>query len=468
MKRKINESITRQTVRISYIDGAMAQVYTSLSGMGSIFVTKFMVMLDASPMHFGLFSASGQLSQVFQLFGAVIVKNSETRRKMVVFLALLGRILSFAFGFVSLLAIGRENRVAIFLALFFTSNALQAVSANLWVAWISDMVPIGVRGRFFSVRSQILLSMGLFTGYCFSLFIDLFDKTPSVLSKSILSVLNHPSVFKASNLSFAFIFLFSFAAVIGIIGIFILSFQPEKKKKRANGGVLQMYLEPFRDSNFRRFLFYGFWWMCSVGIGSPFWQPFMIKTLKMSMVEIQIYGTISTVASLLALKPWGKFIDRFGNKTAMRLAIALGGINPLIWLFANESSYWMLFLEAFSSGIMWAGAGIVATNFVLSIAPEDKRQVYSGIYGAVTGLSMMFTMLLSSLFAPKPVQLFGLSLTSEQVLFGLTGVMRWTAEIPLALIKEPRSKRLREALYYFQEFAKVRITQISEWFVRKK
>ncbi|MGE3063482.1 MAG: MFS transporter [bacterium] len=465
MKRR--ESRTRRTFRISYLDGAFAQVYTSLSGMGSIFVTKFMVSLNALPIHFGMLSALGQLSQVFQIFGAVIAKNSDSRKRMVLNLALVGRALSFAFGFVSILFVGTEG-VAPFLILFFLSNALQAMSANLWVAWISDMVPIGIRGRFFSSRSQLLLLVGLFTGYCFSLFIDMFDRDPGVLSKKLLFVFNNPTLFRSSNLNYAFIFIFSFAALAGIIGIFILSLQPEKKKSIETGNALQMYLEPFKDKNFRRFLLYGFWWMCAVGIGSPFWQPFMIKVLKMSMVEIQIYGTISTMASLLALKPWGKFIDRFGNKTAMRIAVVIGGINPLIWLFANENSYWMIFIEAFSSGIMWSGAGIVATNFVLSIAPENKRGIYSGIYGAVTGISMMLTMLISSIFTPKPMEIFGLSLTSEQVLFGITGIARWTAEVPLFFIKEPRSKRLREALYFFQEFAKVRIAQVGEWFIRKK
>lgn len=465
--KKRRESVTRRAVRISYIDGAFAQAYTSLSGMGSIFLSKFLVFMDASPVHFGLLSALGQLSQVFQLLGSILAKNTESRKKAVLISAYVGRSFSFLFGFVAVALGGREGIIT-FLILFFLGNALQAMSANLWVAWISDMVPVGFRGRFFSVRSQILMIVGLLTGYLFSIFIDLFDKTPGALSRRIISFFGEASLFNPANFKFAFLIIFSFAALMGIIGLIILGRQPEKKKRLERENIFEMYSEPFKDKNFRSFLFYGFWWMCAVGIGSPFWQPFMIKNLQMSMVEIQIYGTISTAASLLALKPWGKFIDRFGNKTAMRIAVFLGGINPLIWLFATENSYWMLFVEAFFSGMMWSGAGIVATNFVLSISPESKRGIYSGIYGAVTGLSMMLTMLVSSIFTPKPMSFFGLELSSEQVLFGLTGIARWTAEIPLTFIKEPRSKRLREALVFFQEFAKVRIAQVGEWLIRRK
>jgi MFS family permease len=467
MKLKKMESRTRRTVRISLIDGAFAQIYTSLSGIGSIFVTKFLVLLNAGPIHFGMLSALGQLSQVFQLLGSVIAKESDSRKKMVLIMAFLGRSLSFLFGFVSIVFFGKSTVIA-FLVLFFVSNALQAMSANLWVAWISDMVPMGIRGRFFSMRSQLLLLVGLLTGYLFSFVIDLFDEAPGGFSSMVLDILNKPSFFNHENLNIAFIFIFSFAALMGIIGIYILSFQPEKKKNVDKDEILKMYFEPFKDKNFIRFLIYGLWWMTAVGIGAPFWQPFMIKTLKMSMVEIQIYGTISTFASLIALKPWGKFIDKFGNKTAMRIAILMGGINPLIWLFANQNSYRIIFVEAFLSGIMWAGAGIVATNFVLSIAPENKRGVYSGIYGALTGIAMMFSMILSSIVVPKPLQIFGLSLSGEQVLFGLTGIARWTTEIPITFIKEPRSKRFKEALFFFQEFAKVRIIQITQWFIKRK
>jgi hypothetical protein len=65
----------------------------------------------------------------------------------------------------------------------------------------------------------------------------------------------------------------------------------------------------------------------------------------------------------------------------------------MVWLFVTPHSYQVLYLEAITSGVMWAGAGLVATNFVLSIAPNERRQLYSGVSGAFSGLAMMTTML---------------------------------------------------------------------------
>jgi len=125
------------------------------------------------------------------------------------------------------------------------------------------------------------------------------------------------------------------------------------------------------------------------------------------------------------------FIDKFGNKTAMRFAIILGGINPLIWLLASPETYWIIYFEAVLSGIMWSGTNIVALNFVLAIAPTKRRQVYSGVYGAFTGVAMMTTMLLSGAFLPGAMDIGTLHLEPGQVLFGLTGLARLTAGIPL-------------------------------------
>lgn len=69
--------------------------------------------------------------------------------------------------------------------------------------------------------------------------------------------------------------------------------------------------------------------MFAIGVGSPFWGPFMMKKLSMSLFEIQIYNTISVFSSLLSYPFWGRFIDKNGNKTAMQICIVLGGLNPM-------------------------------------------------------------------------------------------------------------------------------------------
>ncbi len=459
-EKKVPSSLLRKTMKISVIEGAFAQIYMSLSGPGSVFITRFAVLLGASPFHFGLLSAIGQLSQVFQPVGAIITRPKTTRKGMVLFFALTGRLLTLFIGILPFILF-KFNAMAIFLAIFFISTALQAIAGNAWVAWISDSFPLAIRGRFFSLRSRYLLIIGLITGLLAGWFIDGFDNGKTIRTPKFLTNFFIDSAVN-SNLAMGFLILFTAATLIGMIGLGILKYQPENQKKVETESVRSMFSVPFKDRNFIRLLLFTCWWMLAIGIGSPFWQPFMIEKLNMSLISIQIYGLISIMAQLVVLRKWGKFIDRFGNKTAMGISIMLGGFNPMVWLALTPSRYWLVFFEAVTSGIMWAGAGIVAVNFVLALAPAERKQVYSGIHGAVSGLAMMATMILSGWLLPYVPRFYSGRFDPEQVLFGITGLLRWSALIPLLLIHEVKSPKLNEMIVFFRQYSKVRMTQLAD------
>lgn len=461
MKKHPEYTDLRKSYRISITEGIFAQISGTLGGAGSVFLTKFAVLLGATPFQFGVLGAIGQLSQIFQPVGVILTRKRVERKPITLALLTAGRLLIIPFGLLPFLF---PDAVAIwmFLGIFMLGSSLSAVGVNTWIAWISDLVPLRIRGRFFSRRSQFLMVAGIATGYFFGAFLDIFDSEPGAFARWLKEIFQFPEFLTESSIKYAMLSIFVISAVAGLASVLILRKQPERPKEAEPESVRELLLTPLRDSNFRRLMLYGLWWMAAIGIGAPFWQPFMIGHLQMSVVLIQVYATISVIAGISTLRLWGIFIDKFGNKTAMRFAIILGGINPLIWLFATPETFWIIYLEAALSGIMWSGANIVALNFVLAIAPPKRRQVYSGVYGAFSGVAMMTTMLLSGAFLPKAMNIAGLPLEPEQVLFGITGVARLTAEIPLTWIHEPKAVPFRQTLVQAATFAKVRIA----WFAR--
>jgi MFS family permease len=452
----------RSAIRISIIEGAFAQIHSTLSTIGTVFITKFALMLGASPFHFGVLSSIGQFSQLFQPLGAVITKKLDSRKNATVNYALAGRFLTLLLPVIPFIFEGTAA-IYVFLAVCLVSTVLQAISGNMWIAWISDLIPLRFRGRFFSNRSVYLTLAAILTGYVFGFFLDMFDSAEGGNLEKLKFFLSVGEYFNKEHLRYAYIFIFGIAAVIGLYGLMILKKQPEIPKKIETGSSSDLLRSPFKDKNFRRLLIFGCWWMLAVGVGAPFWQPFMITELKMSMLELQIYGTFSTAGSLLMLRPWGRFIDRFGNKPAMVFAIILGTINPAVWLFASANNYWFLFIEAIVAGMMWSGTGVIITNLVLAVAPDGKQQIYSGMYSAITGMAMVVTMLMSGTFLPPPVEVLGIHLLPEQVLFGLTSFFRLTAIIPLAGVFELRAKPLMLIISHLNDFAKVKIVQYSRW-----
>jgi len=450
-------SLIRQTYRTSITEGAFAQVYGNLAQIGSSFITKLMVILGASPLHYSLLSAFGQVSAIWQPLGVALTHKLKQRKLACVWITALGRFLTLFLGVALLFRLPQQG-IWFVLVLMFFSAGLQAMGANIWIAWISDLIPLSIRGRFFGRRNQILLGIGLAVSYILSFHVDLFDSARGSFKQFYITLLHGEKFFIPPNQPWFLAGIFIFATLIGLVGLVLLNRQPERPlRETAVQGLRARYREPFADKNFRLLLVFGLWWMLAVGVGSPFWGPYMMKKLTMSLFEMQLYGTLHAVSSLLSFNFWGRFIDRFGNKSAMKICVAFGGLNPMFWLFTSAGNYHILWLEATFSGFMWAGAGIVTTNFVLSLAPKGSEQVYSGLYAALTGSAMMLSTLASGIFYPHSLELGWLKLEPEQVTFGIGGIMRWLSFLPLLFVVERRSTPLHQALAASLLYAKERV-----------
>lgn len=445
-KKKQKNSRLRTSFKTSITEGIFAQIYGNLSAIGSSFIVKLMVILDASPMHYSLLSAIGQVSAIWQPLGVAVTHKLKEHKSTCIIITAVGRFLTIFLG-LSLLFNNTLHGIWFVLILLFFSAGLQSLGANIWIAWISDLIPLSLRGRFFSRRNQILVGIGLIVSYLVSFHIDLFESAKGAFKLGYIHFWGAEKFFLPQNQPWFLAGVYVFASLIGLIGLYFLNRQPESPLPSVQEQRLrERYFAPVKDKNFRLLSVFGIWWMLAIGVGSPFWGPFMMKKLSMSMFEIQIYNTISVLSSLLSYQFWGRFIDKNGNKTAMQICIALGGLNPMLWLFTSPGNYSILWLEAIISGFMWAGTGIITTNFVLSVAEKGKEQVYSGIYGAITGLAMMLSTLACGIFYPSPVTIGKKLLEPEQVIFGIGGIMRWLSFIPLLFVVEKRTVPLPKAL----------------------
>ncbi|MGD9706922.1 MAG: MFS transporter, partial [Candidatus Delongbacteria bacterium] len=139
----------RGAIKISIVEGIFAQIHSTMTAIGTVFITKFALMLNATPFQFGILSSIGQLSQLFQPLASVITKNLDSRKSQTVNYALAGRLLTLLLPVIPFVFEGRAAITA-FLSVCFISTVLQAISGNMWIAWISDLVPLRFRGRFFS------------------------------------------------------------------------------------------------------------------------------------------------------------------------------------------------------------------------------------------------------------------------------------------------------------------------------
>ena len=81
----------RRFLKISITEGVLSQVFSTVAGPGSAFLTRFAIMINATPFQFGILSAIGQLSQIFQPLGSIITRKRLKRKPIVLPLQFSGR-----------------------------------------------------------------------------------------------------------------------------------------------------------------------------------------------------------------------------------------------------------------------------------------------------------------------------------------------------------------------------------------
>ena len=443
LKSEGKNSHLRKTVVYSTAEGMVAQVYTTLAGPGSAILTRYLVFLGAGVMDFTLYSIVGQISQITAILGTWLVKKFRDTKRVTVSTISIGKILSFAFGIIPFL-VPSSVAVKVFLALFFVSVSLQAIGGNVWLSWMAGVIPARIRGRFFSRRSQFLMLAGLVSGFVFSAVVDAFSPEGGVIHSAAVRLSS--KIFAPHNLIYVFAGIFFTAGAVGVIGIRILKKQPSPLQEEIpEKSPLAHIKEALTDRKFLRLLGAKMWWMLAIGIGAPFWQPFMLKGLGMSVTEVQIYTTISLIANILALRIWGEIIDRFGNRPVLSMVVLLGGLYPFIWLFVSPTNYYLVFLEAVFSGIVWSGDGLGWFNLLLKIFPRQKVQVYAALFSAVSVLGSVLTSYLSGVLFPHR-GVFGLA--PEQILFAVGGLARLSAFFPISKIEEHNTGTIADSVKF--------------------
>jgi len=105
-------------------------------------------MMNATPLQFGVLSAIGQISQLFQPHGTLVTKRRRKRKGVVLALQCDGRGIVLLYG-VLLFIIPLRSPIDVFLLLFLLSVSHLAVAENAWIGWMLDLVLPGFRGRFF-------------------------------------------------------------------------------------------------------------------------------------------------------------------------------------------------------------------------------------------------------------------------------------------------------------------------------
>lgn len=354
----------------SVSEGALAGVMAVFTG--GVVLTGLALSLGANEFFIGLLASVQAGVNLFQLRAYRRLERSGSRKSMAVTFAMASRLVWVLIAVLLLISADgfRPYRLGLFILLYATSSILGIFSAVPWVSWLVDLVPEKVRGRFFAQRNLAAGAVGVVLGIVAGKFIDLW---------------NEHSVGPAAA---GFAILIGAGLVFGFRAVKMqrMMFDPPFLHHGSRLTFWETLRDPFRDGNFRRLFFFRIAFDLSMGVAGTFYGVYMLTQAKLSFTFVAAMAMITTLMNFIALKPWGRILDRFGNKPVLQICVAGKVLFACLWLFTSPETLW-LYPVIHLFGVFDAGISLAIPDLLFKTAPVERRSNYIAVDGTVVGIA---------------------------------------------------------------------------------
>ncbi len=401
--------LVRSGMHTGLVEGMFAQVFLSVA-YGTV-ITGLALLLGARPFELGLLGALPLVGSLVQIPAAWWIEQRGQRRRIAI-IGSLGRLLWLVPVALLFLPLPGGVKLALFLLALACGHLLLGISTNAWLDWMTDLIPQGVRGRYFGARNMLMGGVALIVGLGGASLID-WSKRNSLEAWGYACML-------------------MLAALGGGVASLLLSRQPEPAlNRRTTCCFRELIAMHIRHPRFRHFAGTFVIWQVGVGLGAPFFIAYALQSLHFPLRTLALLDATTAVFGLLAQPYWGRLADRLGQRQILRTCMVLVSPLPWFWLLARPDWVWPLFLGNALGGIAWAGVGMTQINRLMEQAPAEGRCGYMAAFSVATGIPFMLASLgagtLMSFIGVEPLTLLGLTFHPYLCFFVASGLLRFTA-----------------------------------------
>lgn len=364
-------------------DGLTAEAMVCLTG--GTFLMAMAVLMKASNFQIGLLSSLPIFTNIFQLFSIWLVQRYNNRRAVMVISSFIARLPLFAIGALPFLfSNGTSITVLIFMLSF--HYLFGSIAGASWSSWMKDLVPGHMMGSYFGHRRRMMLTLNTVLSVFLALSLDYIKA-------------NYPQY----ELT-AYAVMFIVGGISGMLGVYALARTPEPQSYLPKENLLKLFGKPLQNKNFRKLLVFQSAWTFALSMSTPFFSVYMMKTIGLSLSYIIGLSLISQVSTIFSIKMWGKYADRFSNKTIISIAAPIYVGCMLGYLFISPASghviaVSLLVLIHIFGGFSLAGITLALDNFGMKLAPSEEAIVYISTRNIIVALIAALAPILGGLLA---------------------------------------------------------------------
>jgi MFS family permease len=299
-----------------------------------------------------------------------------------------------------------------------TASILKVVSGWLSDKWRKRKIFV-VAGYSFSAISKILLSLAFSWPFVLiARFIDRFGKGTRTSARDALITESSETFVRGKSFGFhraldtlgavigpllallaihfldnKFRLIFFLAFIPAFIGILLLVFFVEEKKKEANSTPVFHF--NWRDLNpsFKIFLFISF--IFALGNSSDAFLILRAQNLGLSVILVVLTYVLFNFTYAIFSTPAGIISDKIGPKKVLFSGFLLFSVVYLFFGLANSTLFpWFLFPIY---GIYMALTEGVGKAYISNLVPQEKSGTAFGVYQTTIGLCTFFASLVAGL-----------------------------------------------------------------------
>jgi MFS family permease len=325
-------------------------------------------ILKANDFELGLIAAVPVAANILQILFSFIMERKRNRRFVFLFFGLIGRSLWILIGLIPFIfsPAAHSVRIASTIVLVVLISSGNSFVNLGFGSLLGDLIPMRIRGQYFSSRQRVSLVAGILSGLLVSVIVDSFG-----------------------NAGYSMVLILAGLAGMADIACFLRVQWPPMAGAGDSGGETPkaMIRGVLKNKRFMTLCMFFTCWHFSVGLSSPFNNVYLIEVMHLSFLEITLFAQIvSNLTTVLSVTFWGRAIDRFGNKPVMRSVGYICMLLSGMWLFMKPGAIGLVVLFNFLSGLFWISLDLGQQNLYLSLSARKNRSVYVAVFFAMINL----------------------------------------------------------------------------------
>jgi len=272
-----------------------------------------------------------------------------------------------------LLGVGGDGAVRLLIVVSALSATLQVLGQNAWAAWMADVVPATMRGRFFGARTVFVTGGAALASLACALVLDS-DLTRSVALPAIAALL----------------------CATGVVSAALLARQvdPFGRAPRARPDV-RAYVDALRDPRARSLVFYQLAWGAAVAPGAAFFSLHVLGSVRAGFLVLAGHAIVVALVRVFAAPLWGRAVDLWGARPVLVVSSLGIAVMPALWVLTGPDRLWPLAIDAVVAGVMWGGHAVASFDLPLGIAPAPKRSYYLALFAMASGIGFTLSTIVS-------------------------------------------------------------------------